>query len=102
MRATLFWLLVLLVAVTVFALSNPVTVTVNFWQWPVYKGPLAMAVVGAGVLGALLTYVSSLAHHVHQARHIRNLEERLRGHEARQTPVPAAGAPGTAEARRLP
>ena len=55
MGGTLFWLLLWLVVVTVFALSNLTIETIRFWQWPVYTGPLGMIVVGAGVLGALLT-----------------------------------------------
>jgi uncharacterized integral membrane protein len=107
-RGTLFWLLLWLVAVTVFAWSNQATiVTVRFWQWPVAEGPLGMVVIGAGVLGALLTYVSSLAHHVRQAQHIRSLEESIRAHETRPVPpLPAGGpagrpiAPGPAEETR--
>lgn len=106
---TLLWLLLLLVAVTVFALSNQTPVTVNFWQWPIYTGPLAMVVVGAGVLGVLLTYTSSLAHHVRQTRQIRSLQESVRAHEAREGPparpvgpTPSPVPPGSAEETRRP
>lgn len=93
MGGTMFWLLLWLVVITVFALSNLTTETVKFWQWPVYTGPLGMIIVGAGVLGALLTYVGSLAHHAHQARQIRALHESVRAHEARQAPSsPGGGA----------
>jgi len=106
----MFWLLLWLVVITVFALSNLGTETVKFWQWPVYTGPLGMIVVGAGVLGALLTYLGSLAHHAGQARQIRALQETVRAHEARQAPpspgggsavAPASGGPA-GEPRRLP
>jgi uncharacterized integral membrane protein len=111
MRGTLFWLLLWLVAVTVFAWSNQATtVTIKFWQWPVAEGPLGMIVIGAGVLGALLIYVTSLGHHVRQARQIRSLQESVRAHEARQAqptlvarPPGSAVSPGSAEeTRRLP
>ncbi|HKV43973.1 MAG TPA: LapA family protein [bacterium] len=78
MGRTLFSLLVLLVVVTIFALSNLSAVTVNFWQVTVYTGPLALVIVGAGVIGALLTYLGSLGHHIRQARQIRTLEDRIR------------------------
>jgi len=74
MGGALVGMLILLLVVTVFALSNLGTVTINFMQ-------VAIIVVGAGVLGALLTYLASLIHHVRQIRHIRSLEERLRAHE---------------------
>ena len=110
MRGTVFWLLLWLVAVTVFAWSNQATtVTVRFWQWSVAEGPLGMVVVGAGVLGALLTYASSLMHHARQARYIRSLEESVRAHETRPaSPSPGGGppvrpvSPGPAEETRRP
>ena len=110
MGGTLFWLLVWLVVVTVFALSNLTTETIRFWQWPVYTGPLGMIVVGAGVLGALLTYVGSLQHHVRQARQIRTLQGTIQAHEARESPPTLGGGPSVAptrsgppeETRRLP
>ncbi len=51
-----------------------------------------MIIVGAGVLGALLTYAGSLAHHTHQARQIRALHESVRAYEARQAPSSLGGA----------
>ncbi len=98
MGGTMFWLLLWLVVITVFALSNLTTETVKFWQWPVYTGPLGMIIVGAGVLGALLTYVGSLAHHAHQARQIRALHESVRTHEARQAPPSLGGGASVAPA----
>lgn len=96
MGGTMFWLLLWLVVITVFALSNLTTETVKFWQWPVYTGPLGMIIVGAGVLGALLTYVGSLAHHTHQARQIRALRESVRAHEAREVPPSLGGGASVA------
>ena len=81
MGGALVGMLILLLVVTVFALSNLGTVTINFMQVAIITGPLGNIVVGAGVLGALLTYLASLIHHVRQIRHIRSLEERLRAHE---------------------
>ena len=87
--ALLKWL-VLLVVVTTFALSNRVPVTVSFWQWPIYNGPLAIVIVGAAVIGALLTYGSSVTHHLRQTQHIRKLQASVRTHEARQGQAPSA------------
>jgi len=98
MGGTMFWLLLWLVVITVFALSNLTIETVKFWQWPVYTGPLGMIIVGAGVLGAVLTYVGSLAHHAHQARQIRALHESVRAHEARQAPSSLGGGASVAPA----
>lgn len=107
--ALLKWL-VLLVVVTTFALSNRMPVTVSFWQWPIYNGPLAIVIVGAAVIGALLTYMSSLTHHLRQTQHIRSLQERVRAHETRQgpatpaqtPPAPPAPARPIEDTRRLP
>jgi len=98
MGRTVLWLLLLLIAVTVFALSNPTIVTVNFWQWPVYTGPLALVVIGAGVCGALLTYLGSLAHHMRQAQQIRSLRKSI---QARETPM-ASPSPGRPEETHRP
>lgn len=104
--------LVLLVVVTAFALSNRMPVTVSFWQWPIYTGPLAIVIVGAAVIGALLTYVSSVTHHLRQTQRIRSLQESVRAYEARQgqavpAQTPPAPAPPTPtrpveDTRRLP
>jgi uncharacterized integral membrane protein len=109
MGRTLLFLVILLVVVTVFALSNLSTVTVNFWQVTVYSGPLALVIVGAGVIGALLTYLGSLGHHFRLTRQIRTLEGRVRAHEPLD-PHPSASSLVTApppsssleETRRLP
>jgi uncharacterized integral membrane protein len=99
------WLLFLLIVVMLFTLSNQGVVTVSFWQWPIYSGPLALVVVGAGIVGALVTYLSSLPHHVRQGRRIRGLEDRLRSHEDQRT-APSSGPTATVapspETRRIP
>ena len=102
MGGTVFWLLLLFVVATIFALSNVTPVTVNFWQWPVYKGPLAIVVVGAGVCGALLTYLGSLVHHTRQAQQIRNLRQSVQAHEARQAQASLPKTPATFPETRRP
>jgi len=82
MRGAILLFLVLLVVVTAFTLSNLQTVTVTFWQWPLYSGPLSLIVVGAVVLGALMTYLASLLHHSRQGRRIRSLEDKIKTLEA--------------------
>ena len=77
MRVTIAFLLLILLAVTIFALSNTAPVSVMFWQWPVYTGTLASVVIGAGVLGALLTYIPSLVRHTRLARRVRELENQI-------------------------
>ena len=95
MGGTLLKWLVLLLVVTAFALSNRMPVTVSFWQWPLYNGPLAIVIVAAAVIGALLTYISSVTHHLRQAQHIRSLQDSARAHEARQA-VPTQTSPAQA------
>ena len=111
MGGTLLKWLVLLVVVTTFALSNRMPVTVSFWQWPIYNGPLAIIIVGAAVIGALLTYVSSVTHHLRQTQQIRSLQESVRAHEAKHpqatpaqtSPMQAPSPPSrpTEDTRRL-
>jgi uncharacterized integral membrane protein len=80
-RITIAFLILILLAVTIFVLSNipPNTpeVKVMFWQWELYRGSLASVVVGAGVLGALLTYISSLVRIVRLGRRVRELENQI-------------------------
>ncbi len=94
MRGMIWWLLVLLLAVTIFALSNTAQVTVMFWQWPIYTGSLALAVVGAGLIGALATLLPALLRQSHLGGRIRELERARRGQEETAS-SPAASGPGT-------
>ena len=94
MRFPAVGLVLVFLAVTVFAVSNSAVVTVMFWQWPIYTGSLALAIVGAGVLGALLVYLPSMLPHARLRGRIRDLERRLAAHQPAQTPdAPAAAAP---------
>jgi uncharacterized integral membrane protein len=88
MRLILSLVLVLFV-MTIFALSNLEPVTVRFWNWTIWTAPLSLVLAGAGVLGALLTYLTSLIRHVYLARRIRDLEKKLTVPETQQ--MPAAG-----------
>ena len=92
MGGTLLKWLVLLLAVTAFALSNQAPVTVSFWQWRIYTGPLAITIIGAAVIGALLTYISSVSHHLRQSQQIRSLQDSARAQEARPA-APAGPTP---------
>ncbi len=100
MRATLVWLLLLLLAVTIFALSNTAPnaapVIVKFLQWPVYTGSLALAIVGAGVLGALLTLLPALVRQSHLGGRIRELEREIRTQEPAPRPGPTGPGGGYA------
>jgi uncharacterized integral membrane protein len=87
MRAMVVWLIVLLLAVTIFALSNTGTVDVRFWQWTIYSGPLAMAVIGAGVLGALFMLLPALARHSHLSGRVRDLERQMKARGTIQSPA---------------
>jgi uncharacterized integral membrane protein len=87
-------LVLVFLAVTVFAVSNTASVTVMFWQWPIYTGSLALAIVGAGVLGALLVYLPSMPPHARLRGRIRDLERRLAAHQSAEAPdTPPAGTP---------
>ena len=90
MRGAIVALVLVFLAATVFALSNTAVVTVWFWQWQIYTGSLALAIVGAGVLGALLTFLPSLARHARLRGRLRDLERRLAAH---QPAAPADGVP---------
>jgi len=83
MRGVILWFVILLIAVALFAISNTVPVTVMFMQWTLYTGPLALVIVGAGVLGALLTFVPSLRRHGHLSSRIRDLERRIADQDMR-------------------
>jgi uncharacterized integral membrane protein len=97
MRGAAVVIVVVFLAATVFALSNTATVTVMFWQWPIYTGSLALAIVGAGVLGALLAFLPSMARHAHLRGRLRDLERRLAAHQPAAAPTapdtPPAGSP---------
>jgi len=88
---------VVFVAAMIFALSNTTAVTVMFWQWEIYSGSLALALVGAGILGALLTFLPSVARHGRLRGRLRDLERRLAAHERA-----ASAPPGAAPAQQPP
>jgi uncharacterized integral membrane protein len=106
MRGAPIWMLVILIAVTIFALSNNATVTVKFAQWQLYNGSLALAIVGAGVVGALVTFLSWLPHRSRLGSRIRDLEQRVRATEGAPRPQPSGtsggSAPGADDTRRFP
>jgi len=67
----------LLAAATVFALQNPSPVALRFVAWSL-STTLAVAVIGAAVLGGLIVYVASLFSHGALRARLRAAEGRLR------------------------
>jgi uncharacterized integral membrane protein len=82
MSAFALFALVLLVLVTVFALSNPVTVSLYFLSWQ-FETTLALAVIGAAVVGGALVFVSSVLGQQQLRARLRESQARLRDLEAR-------------------
>jgi uncharacterized integral membrane protein len=78
--------LILFAGVTVFSLSNPDLVTVRFLAWHLQTS-LALAVVGAGIVGGLLVLISSAVGQQQMRARLRELQTRLR--ELEERPVPA-------------
>ncbi len=69
--------LLLFAAVAVFALANPSAVVLNFAIWEV-RTTLALAVIGAAVVGGLLVLVSGFAGQRRLRARVRELQARLR------------------------
>ena len=67
----------LLAAATIFALQNPAAVTLKFVRWSLTT-TLALAVIGAAVLGGLAVYVASLFSQGALRARLRAAEARLR------------------------
>ncbi len=82
MSAFSLFALVLLVAVTIFALSNPSVVALRFLMWQVQVS-LSLAVMGGAVLGGLLVFVSGLMGQQRLRARVHDLQARLREAEAR-------------------
>ena len=78
--------LILFAAVTVFSLSNPDLVMVRFLAWHLQTS-LALAVVGAGIVGGLLVLISSTVGQQQLRARLRELQSRLRELEARLAPA---------------
>ncbi len=74
----------LLAAATIFALNNPDAVTLKFLIWK-YPTTLALAVLGAAVLGGLIVYIVSLLSHGGLRARLRSAEARLREWELERT-----------------
>jgi len=91
MRFLLIVALLLLAAVTIFALNNPAPVSVRFlrWQWAT---TLALAMIAAALAGAVVVYVASLAAQQGLKARLRTAESRLADQE-RQRPAPPPQSP---------
>jgi uncharacterized integral membrane protein len=74
--------LILFAAVAIFSLSNPDLVTVRFLAWHLQTS-LALAVVGAGIVGGLLVLLSSVVGQQQMRARLRDLQTRLRELEGR-------------------
>ncbi|OFX26946.1 MAG: hypothetical protein A2Z07_10205 [Armatimonadetes bacterium RBG_16_67_12] len=74
--------LLLLAVVTAFALTNPAPVTVRFLAWQA-QTTLALAVIGAAVVGGFLVLVSSVLGQQHLRARLREMQARVRELEAR-------------------
>jgi uncharacterized integral membrane protein len=75
MRFLFFFAVLLLAAAALFALQNPTPVTLKFALWSLTT-TLALAIIGAAVLGGLVVYIASLFS-------LAGLRARLRGADAR-------------------
>lgn len=82
--------LLLFAAVTVFALANPTYVVLRLAVWEV-RTTLALATIGAAVLGGLLVFVSSFTAQQRLRGRLRELQARVRDLESQQSA--AAGRP---------
>ena len=85
MSAFAIFTLILLVGVTVFSLSNHDVVALRFLVWQVQTS-VALAIVGAAVVGGLLVFVSSVMGQQHLRARLREVQARVRELEARLTP----------------
>jgi uncharacterized integral membrane protein len=74
--------LVLFAVVTAFALANPAPVMVRFLAWQA-ETTLALAVIGAAVLGGFLVFVSSILGQQNLRARLREMQARARELEAR-------------------
>jgi uncharacterized integral membrane protein len=62
------------ILMAVFALQNTLTVHVRFLVWE-YETPLVLIILGSAMLGATLTFVTSLGPRIKRARETRQLEQ---------------------------
>jgi len=92
MRVLLLLALVLLAAVTIFALNNPTAVTVRFLAWR-YGTTLALAMIAAAAAGAVVVYIASLAAQQGLKTRLRAAESRLAELERQRTAPPPQSPP---------
>jgi len=93
--------LLLMVAVTVFAVQNPQPVVLTFLFWSAGTS-LALATIVAAVVGGLLVYVVSLLAQRDLRRRLRAAEARLRELERREVERERPAASPADETQRLP
>ncbi len=90
------WLLLLLLALTTFALGNTAPTTLLFWQWPIYRGPLAVAIVGAVMMGGFVMLLPILLRQSQLVGRIRELERDCRSYGVANSGTHECG-PGSLE-----
>jgi uncharacterized integral membrane protein len=92
MRATV-WLIVVFLAATIFTVSNNDPVTVKLFRWPLYTGPLSLALIGVGLAGALITFVVSLALQAGLRERIHELEQTAKTQQEKLASLPTWAQP---------
>lgn len=71
---TLFIAFVFAALIAVFALQNTAQVSVHFLIWD-YETSLVLVILGSAVLGAMLTFLTSLGPRIRRGREVRQLKQ---------------------------
>ncbi len=82
MSAFTLFALVLLVAVTLFALGNPQLISVRFLAWSM-ETTVALAVIGAAVAGGFLVFLGNVVGQQQLRARLREAQARVRDLETR-------------------
>ncbi|QIA07403.1 LapA family protein [Draconibacterium halophilum] len=80
MQKTFIGILLVILAVVLFALNNSSVVSMNFWKWNI-ESNLSLVLIIAVTFGAMTSYFLSLPYRARKNHEIRNKEKTIKGLE---------------------
>jgi len=81
MQKTFIGILLVILAVVLFALNNSSVVTLNFWKWNI-ESNLSLVLIIAVTFGAMTSFILSLPYRARKNNEIRNRDRTIKGLES--------------------
>lgn len=80
MQKTFIGILLVILAVVLFALNNSSIVTIQFWEWGI-ESNLSLVIIVAVTFGAMTSFILSLPYRAKKNHEIKNRDKTIKGLE---------------------